>query len=96
MLPAGARGRRRAEGEGAFAELCSSVRGAGPPCPPLAVRLRSLVLSPPPPPPLHDRARPAPPPRPFAARPPASPARAGVGSGRAPASRALSRVPESW
>lgn len=29
-----ARRRRRAEDEGAFAELCSSVRGAGRPCPP--------------------------------------------------------------
>lgn len=29
-----ARRRRCAEGEGAFAELCSSVRGAGRPCPP--------------------------------------------------------------
>lgn len=70
-----ARRRRRAEGEGAFAELCSAVRGADRPCPPARrpvrppVRPRSLVLPPPPPPPLHGRARPAPPPRPLAARP---------------------------
>lgn len=75
--------------------LSCAVRSAAPggPARPL-VRPRSLVLPPPPPPPLHGRARPAPPPRPLAARP--RPRRAlEWGRARVPASRALSRVPES-
>lgn len=74
-----ARRRRRAEGEGAFAELCSSVRGARRPCPlapPPAVASAATAAAAAAPWPRPPRA-PAASPR----RPPASPASAGVGSG---------------
>lgn len=66
-----ARRRRCAEGEGAFAELCSSVRGAGRPCPParpparppaVASAAAAAAAAPWPRPPRA-------PPRPLAARP---------------------------
>lgn len=74
-----ARRRRRAEGEGAFAELCSSVRGARRPSPPAcppAVASAAAAAAAAAPWPRPTRA-PAASPR----HPPASPASAGVGSG---------------
>lgn len=74
-----ARRRQRAKGEGAFAELCSSVRGAGRPSPP--ARLPAVASA------ATAAAAAAPWPRPPRApaasprHPPASPASAGVGSG---------------
>ena len=74
-----ARRRRRAEGEGAFAELCSSVRGAGrpssPACPPAvaSAAAAAAAAAPWPRPPRAPAASPR--------HPPASPASAGVGSG---------------
>lgn len=72
-----ARRRRRAEGEGAFAELCSSVRGAELPCRPLAgppaVASAASAAAPWPRPPRAPAA--------SLRRLPASPASAGVGSG---------------
>lgn len=75
--------------------LSCAVRSAAPGGPARRlVRPRSLLLPPSPPPPLHDRARPAPPSRPLATRP--RPRRAlEWGRAQVPASRALSRVPES-
>lgn len=74
-----ARRRRRAKGEGAFAELCSSIRGAGRPCPPArppavaSAAAAAAAAAPWPRPPRAPAAAPR--------RPPASPASAGVGSG---------------
>lgn len=90
-----ARRRRRAEDEGAFAELCSSVRGSGWPCPPARWSARGRYCCR-----RRRRSMAAPVPRPRRVPSPTArprPRRAlEWGRARVPASRALSRVPESY